>query len=191
MNAIAFTDVSKSYGNVLAVDGLDLAVEAGRTVALLGPNGAGRSTSINMPLGLLRPTRGRIEVLGTSPDEAVARGEVGAMLQSGELIPELTVRELVDFVRRLYPRPLGLDEILRMADLTDLVKRRVGRLSGGQAQRVRFALAIAGAPKLLVLDGPTAAMDVEARRPSGAPSGWPPTSPPFSPPRRPRGTTAS
>ncbi|MET8336993.1 ATP-binding cassette domain-containing protein [Streptosporangium canum] len=78
-----------------------------------------------------------------------------------------------------------------MADLTDLVKRRVGRLSGGQVQRVRFALAIAGAPKLLVLDGPTAAMDVEARRPSGAPSGWPPTSPPFSPPRRPRGTTAS
>ncbi|WP_031172992.1 ABC transporter ATP-binding protein [Streptosporangium roseum] len=163
MNAIAFTDVSKSYGNVLAVDGLDLAVEAGRTVALLGPNGAGKSTSINMLLGLLRPTRGRIEVLGTSPDEAVARGEVGAMLQSGELIPELTVRELVDFVRRLYPRPLGLDEILRMADLTDLVKRRAGRLSGGQAQRVRFALAIAGAPKLLVLDEPTAAMDVEAR----------------------------
>ncbi|MEV4249916.1 ABC transporter ATP-binding protein [Streptosporangium canum] len=163
MNAIAFTDVSKSYGNVLAVDGLDLAVEAGRTVALLGPNGAGKSTSINMLLGLLRPTRGRIEVLGTSPDEAVARGEVGAMLQSGELIPELTVRELVDFVRRLYPRPLGLDEILRMADLTDLVKRRAGKLSGGQAQRVRFALAIAGAPKLLVLDEPTAAMDVESR----------------------------
>jgi ABC-2 type transport system ATP-binding protein len=163
MNAIAFTDVSKSYGNVLAVDGLDLAVEAGRTVALLGPNGAGKSTSINMLLGLLRPTRGRIEVLGTSPDEAVARGEVGAMLQSGELIPELTVRELVDFVRRLYPRPLGLDEILRMADLTDLVKRRAGKLSGGQAQRVRFALSIAGAPKLLVLDEPTAAMDVESR----------------------------
>lgn len=163
MNAIAFTDVSKSYGNVLAVDGLDLAVEAGRTVALLGPNGAGKSTSINMLLGLLRPTRGRVEVLGTSPDEAVARGEVGAMMQSGELIPELTVRELVDFVRRLYPRPLGLDEILRMADLTGLVKRRAGKLSGGQAQRVRFALSIAGAPKLLVLDEPTAAMDVESR----------------------------
>ncbi|OUC90990.1 ABC transporter ATP-binding protein [Streptosporangium minutum] len=163
MNAIAFTDVSKSYGNVLAVDGLDLAVEAGRTVALLGPNGAGKSTSINMLLGLLRPTHGRIEVLGTSPDEAVARGEVGAMMQSGELIPELTVRELVDFVRRLYPRPLGLDEILQMADLTGLVKRRAGKLSGGQAQRVRFALSIAGAPKLLVLDEPTAAMDVESR----------------------------
>jgi ABC-2 type transport system ATP-binding protein len=163
MKAIAFTDVSKSYGNVLAVDGLDLAVEAGQTVALLGPNGAGKSTSINMLLGLLRPTRGRIEILGRLPEEAVARGEIGAMTQSGELIPELTVGELVDFVRRLYPSPLGLDEILRTADLTDLVRRRAAKLSGGQAQRVRFALAIAGAPKLLVLDEPTAAMDVESR----------------------------
>jgi ABC-2 type transport system ATP-binding protein len=163
MKAIAFTDVSKSYGNVLAVDGLDLAVEAGQTVALLGPNGAGKSTSINMLLGLLRPTRGRVEILGRLPEEAVARGEIGAMTQSGELIPELTVGELVDFVRRLYPSPLGLDEILRTADLTDLVRRRVAKLSGGQTQRVRFALAIAGAPKLLVLDEPTAAMDVESR----------------------------
>ncbi|MDP9867391.1 MULTISPECIES: ABC transporter ATP-binding protein [Streptosporangium] len=163
MNAIAFTDVSKRYGDVLAVDGLDLTVEAGRTVALLGPNGAGKSTSIGMLLGLLRPTRGRVEVLGSPPEEAAARGEVGAMLQSGELIPELTVRELVDFVRRLYPRPLGLDEILRTADLTDLARRRADRLSGGQAQRVRFALSIAGAPRVLVLDEPTAAMDVESR----------------------------
>ncbi|SNT28280.1 ABC-2 type transport system ATP-binding protein [Streptosporangium subroseum] len=163
MKAIAFTDVSKSYGNVLAVDGLDLAVEAGQTVALLGPNGAGKSTSINMLLGLLRPTRGRIEILGRLPEEAVSRGEIGAMTQSGELIPELTVGELVDFVRRLYPSPLGLDEILKTADLTDLVRRRAAKLSGGQAQRVRFALAIAGAPKLLVLDEPTAAMDVESR----------------------------
>jgi ABC-2 type transport system ATP-binding protein len=163
MKAIAFTDVSKSYGNVLAVDGLDLAVEAGQTVALLGPNGAGKSTSINMLLGLLRPTRGRIEILGRLPEEAVARGEIGAMTQSGELIPELTVGELVDFVRRLYPAPLGLDEILKTADLTDLVRRRAAKLSGGQTQRVRFALAIAGAPKLLVLDEPTAAMDVESR----------------------------
>ncbi|MEU4534828.1 ABC transporter ATP-binding protein [Streptosporangium sp. NPDC023825] len=163
MDAIAFTDVSKSYGNVLAVDTLDLTVEAGRTVALLGPNGAGKSTSIGMLLGLTRPTRGRVEVLGGSPDEAVARGDVGAMLQTGDLIPELTVRELVGFVRRLYPDPLGLDEILRMADLTDLARRRAGKLSGGQAQRVRFALAVAGAPRLLVLDEPTAAMDVESR----------------------------
>src|SRR5689334_4146228 len=100
MDAIALTDVSKSYGNTLAVDGLDLTVEVGRTVALLGPNGAGKSTSIGMLLGLTRPTRGRVEVLGGPPGEAVARGDIGAMLQTGDLIPELSVRELVDFVRR-------------------------------------------------------------------------------------------
>ncbi|MFF3439347.1 ABC transporter ATP-binding protein [Streptosporangium sp. NPDC002721] len=163
MDAIALTDVSKSYGSTLAVDGLDLTVEVGRTVALLGPNGAGKSTTINMLLGLTSPTRGRVEVFGGSPGEAVARGDVGAMQQSGELVPELTVRETVDFVRRLYPEPLGLEEILRMADLTGLARRRAGALSGGQAQRVRFALAVAGAPRLLVLDEPTAAMDVESR----------------------------
>ncbi|MEU8379057.1 ABC transporter ATP-binding protein, partial [Streptosporangium sp. NPDC048865] len=101
--------------------------------------------------------------VGGPPGEAVARGDIGAMLQTGDLIPELSVRELVDFVRRLYPAPLGLDEILRMADLADLARRRAGTLSGGQAQRVRFALAVAGAPRLLVLDEPTAAMDVESR----------------------------
>ncbi|MFF0576701.1 ABC transporter ATP-binding protein [Streptosporangium saharense] len=164
MNAIAFTDVSRSYGNVLAVDGLNLTVETGRTVALLGPNGAGKSTSINMLLGLIRPSGGRIELFGRPPEQAVARGEVGAMLQDGELIPELTVRELVDFVRGLYPEPLALDTVLRMADLTDLAGRRAGKLSGGQSQRVRFALAVAGAPRLLVLDEPTAAMDVESRQ---------------------------
>lgn len=164
MNAIAFTDVSRSYGNVLAVDGLNLTVETGRTVALLGPNGAGKSTSINMLLGLIRPSGGRIELFGRSPEQAVARGEVGAMLQDGELIPELTVRELVDFVRGLYPEPLDLDTVLRMADLTDLAGRRAGKLSGGQSQRVRFALAVAGAPRLLVLDEPTAVMDVESRQ---------------------------
>ncbi|MFG1878876.1 ABC transporter ATP-binding protein [Sphaerisporangium sp. NPDC049003] len=125
---------------------------------------AGKSTTINMLLGLIRPTSGEIRVFGRAPDEAVARGEVGAMLQEGTLIPELTVRELIDFIRRLYPDPLPLDQVLQMADLTDLASRRAGRLSGGQSQRVRFALAIAGAPKLLVLDEPTAAMDVESRR---------------------------
>ncbi|MBX6386555.1 MAG: ABC transporter ATP-binding protein, partial [Microbispora sp.] len=131
---------------------------------LLGPNGAGKSTSINMLLGLLRPTSGEIRVFGESPDRAVAAGDVGAMLQEGELIPELTVAETVDFVRRLYPRPLPMEEILRVADLTDIAGRRANRLSGGQTQRVRFALAIAGGPRLLLLDEPTAAMDVESRR---------------------------
>ncbi|MEW9531147.1 ABC transporter ATP-binding protein [Microbispora sp. NPDC049125] len=164
MNAIAFTGVTKTYGDVLAVDGLNLEVAAGSTVALLGPNGAGKSTSINMLLGLLQPTAGDISVFGRTPAQAVARGEVGAMLQEGTLIPELTVAETVDFVRALYPQSLPLEEILRLADLTGVAKRRADRLSGGQTQRVRFALAIAGAPRLLLLDEPTAAMDVESRR---------------------------
>ncbi|GAB3146250.1 ABC transporter ATP-binding protein [Microbispora hainanensis] len=164
MNAIAFTDVTKRYGDVLAVDGLDLEIPAGATVALLGPNGAGKSTSINMLLGLLRPSSGEIRVFGATPETAVSDGEIGAMLQEGALIPELTVAETVDFVRRLYPRPLPLEEILRLADLTELARRRADRLSGGQTQRVRFALAIAGGPRLLLLDEPTAAMDVESRR---------------------------
>ncbi|NUP60902.1 MAG: ABC transporter ATP-binding protein [Nonomuraea sp.] len=163
MNAIVFDQVSKHYGDVLAVDGLSLAIEPGKTVALLGPNGAGKSTSINMLLGLLRPSHGTITIHGRTPDQAVRAGELGAMLQNGALIPELSVKELVDLVRRLYPDPLELDEILKLADLSDLVKRRANKLSGGQSQRVRFALAIAGAPKILLLDEPTAAMDVESR----------------------------
>ncbi|GAA0387145.1 ABC transporter ATP-binding protein [Acrocarpospora corrugata] len=164
MNAIAFDQVSRSYGDALAVDRLDLEIPRARTVALLGPNGAGKSTSISLLLGLIRPTSGTVRVFGRTPEEAVSGGEVGAMLQDGTLIPELTVAETVDFIRRLYPRPLGLAEILRIADLTEVAKRRADRLSGGQIQRVRFALAIAGAPRLLVLDEPTAAMDVESRR---------------------------
>lgn len=163
MNAIVFDRVSKNYGDVLAVDDLSLAIEPGKTVALLGPNGAGKSTSINMLLGLMRPTKGTISVFGRTPEQAVAAGEMGAMLQSGQLIPELSVQELIELVRRLYPDPLPLADILKLADLADLVKRRANKLSGGQTQRVRFALAIAGAPRILVLDEPTAAMDVESR----------------------------
>ncbi|MEV5752635.1 ABC transporter ATP-binding protein [Actinoallomurus sp. NPDC052308] len=164
MNAIAFTGVAKSYGSVRAVEGLDLTIEAGSTVALLGPNGAGKSTSIGMLLGLVRPSAGEIRVFGDEPDAAVKRGRVGAMLQDGDLVPGLTVREVVSFVRGLYPDPMPLAEILTLANLTDLAGRRADRLSGGQAQRVRFAIAVAGAPRLLVLDEPTAAMDVESRR---------------------------
>jgi ABC-2 type transport system ATP-binding protein len=164
MNAITFTGVSKTYETVRAVETLDLQIEAGQTVALLGPNGAGKSTSIGMLLGLVKPSSGSVTVLGQTPDEAVKAGHIGAMLQDGALVPGLTVREVVEFVRGLYPSPMSLDEVLELANLTSFAKRRADRLSGGQAQRVRFALAIAGAPKLLVLDEPTAAMDVESRR---------------------------
>src|SRR4051794_23428667 len=111
MNAIVLSDVSKSYGTVQAVRPLDLTIGASQRVAQLGRNGAGKSTTISMLLGLARPDSGRIQVFGTGPDEAsVADGRVGAMLQEGALVPGLTVRELIDFVRRLYPDPLPLDE---------------------------------------------------------------------------------
>ncbi|WP_285574472.1 ABC transporter ATP-binding protein [Actinoallomurus iriomotensis] len=164
MNAITFTGVSKSYGAVRAVEALDLEIAAGQAVALLGPNGAGKSTSINMLLGLIRPTAGTVGVFGQPPDAAVRAGWIGAMPQDGALVPGLTVREVVEFVRSLYPEPMPLDEVLSLANLTSLAKRRADQLSGGQAQRVRFAIAVAGAPRLLVLDEPTAAMDVESRR---------------------------
>jgi ABC-2 type transport system ATP-binding protein len=164
MNAIIFTGVSKSYDTVRAVETLDLEIGSGQAVALLGPNGAGKSTSIGMLLGLVRPSAGDVSVFGDTPDAAVRTGKIGAMLQDGSLVPGVTVRELVEFVRGLYPEPLPLDEVLSLANLTSLAKRRADQLSGGQAQRVRFALAVAGAPRLLVLDEPTSAMDVESRR---------------------------
>ncbi|MFI8965063.1 ATP-binding cassette domain-containing protein [Streptomyces sp. NPDC053493] len=161
--AVAFEAATKSYGNVRAVDGVDLTIRRGETVALLGRNGAGKSTTINLLLGLDEPDSGRVRLFGEAPARAVAAGRIGAMLQDTRPVTRVTVRELVDFVARAYPRPLPVDEALRLAGLTDLAGRRVDRLSGGQAQRVRFAVALAGSPELVVLDEPTAALDVEAR----------------------------
>jgi ABC-2 type transport system ATP-binding protein len=156
--------LAKSYGPTVALAGLDLHVAAGETVALLGPNGAGKTTTIGLLLGLLTPSRGQVQVYGQPPSQAVANGLVGAMLQDAGLMPGVRVGELLTMVRGLYPRPLPLGELAGIADLGPLLGRRADRLSGGQAQRVRFAAAIAGDPLLLVLDEPTAAMDVQARR---------------------------
>jgi ABC-2 type transport system ATP-binding protein len=156
--------VVKRYGAVAALDGASFAVRRRETVALLGPNGAGKSTSVGSLLGLLRPDGGRVELFGEPPGQAVAAGRAGAMLQQGALLDGLTVRELVGFVGGLYPRPLPVGQVLERAGIGDLAGRRVERLSGGQAQRVRFAMAIAGNPELLFLDEPTVGMDVEARR---------------------------
>src|SRR6185437_14310302 len=149
---------------VRAVAGIDLDIVAGETVALLGPNGAGKSTTIDVLLGLARPDAGAVRVFGRTPEEAVRAGLVGAMLQSGGLISEVTVRELLVLAASLYPAPMPVDEVLERADLTELADRRTTKLSGGQTQRVRFALALVPDPELLVLDEPTAAMDVETRR---------------------------
>jgi ABC-2 type transport system ATP-binding protein len=165
--AFSFKDVTHRYGSRIALDGLDLEVLQGEVLALLGPNGAGKSTTISALLGLLRPQEGRIEVLGSDPRQAVADGRVGAMLQSGSgigLPPGVRVDEAVGLVRRLYRRPAALDQIVQRADIGSLLRQRTDRLSGGQAQRVRFAIAIAGDPDIVFLDEPTSAMDVESRQ---------------------------
>jgi len=163
-DAVRLTGVTKTFGSVRAVDGLDLSIASGETVALLGPNGAGKSTTINMMLGLLAPAAGRIEVFGGSPQRAVSDGRIGAMLQDAGFVPNATVREMVDLARAVYARPLPAEEILRVAGLTDIAGRRLDKLSGGQSQRARFAFALAGNPNLLVLDEPTSAMDVASRQ---------------------------
>jgi ABC-2 type transport system ATP-binding protein len=150
-------------GPVRAVRGIDVAISAGETVAFLGPNGAGKSTTIDMLLGLLQPDSGTVSVFGGSPADAIAAGSVGAMLQTGALIRDLSVRELVDMMASLYPAPLPVDEVLELTGIADIARRRTQKLSGGQTQRVRFAVALVSNPDLLVLDEPTVAMDVEGR----------------------------
>jgi ABC-2 type transport system ATP-binding protein len=161
---VAFEEVSKAYGPVRAVDGLSLDLRHGETVAFLGPNGAGKSTSLDMLLALRKPTSGRIRVFGSDPYTSVKSGRIGAMLQSGGLMPEVTVREMVELVTTMHPRPLPVDQTLKRAGIADIADRRVDKLSGGQTQRARFALAIVGECDLIVLDEPTTAMDVESRQ---------------------------
>jgi ABC-2 type transport system ATP-binding protein len=165
---IRLQGLKKSYrtpsGVIQAVRGLDVSVEAGETVALLGPNGAGKSTTIDMLLGLTRPEAGAVSIFGQTPEEAVATGAVGAMLQTGSLIRDLTVRELVTMMASLYPDPLSVDETLDLTGIDEFAGQRTQKLSGGQTQRVRFAIALVSNPELLVLDEPTVGMDVEGRR---------------------------
>ncbi len=164
---ISLAGLTKSFpspqGRVHAVRGIDIDIAPGETVALLGPNGAGKSTTIDMLLGLLAPDAGTVSLFGRTPAQAVETGAIGAMLQSGAVLRDLSVRELIDMMASLYPAPLSVDETLELTGLTEIAGRRTHRLSGGQTQRVRFAVALVSDPDLLVLDEPTVAMDVEGR----------------------------
>ncbi|WP_433166820.1 ABC transporter ATP-binding protein [Kribbella sp. CA-247076] len=156
--------MAKRYGAVQAVAGVDLTIRAGEVVALLGPNGAGKSTTIEMLLGLVRPDQGSVQVYGVTPVDAIAKGQVGVMLQSGGIIEDAKVGELVDLVAGLHNDPMPVGEALERAGIAELADRKLKGLSGGQKQRVRFAMAIIPRPDLIVLDEPTTGMDVEARR---------------------------
>jgi ABC-2 type transport system ATP-binding protein len=169
MNAgIHIEGLKKTYhgagGTVPAVRGIDVSIAPGETVALLGPNGAGKSTTIDMLLGLIQPDAGTVTVFGKAPRDAVDAGQVGGMLQTGALIRDLSVRELIVLAASLYPNPLDVDEVIELTGLAQAANQRTQKLSGGQTQRVRFAIALVANPELLVLDEPTVAMDVEGRR---------------------------
>ncbi|MFE2260429.1 ABC transporter ATP-binding protein [Streptomyces griseosporeus] len=161
---VAFDQVSKAYGSVRAVDGLTLSLHPGQTVALLGPNGAGKSTTLDLLLGLKQADSGSVRLFGATPREAIVAGRVGAMLQSGGLMDEVTVAELVRLAFDLHPRPYRVSDVLTRAGIEQIADRKVNKLSGGQAQRVRFALATAGDSDLIVLDEPTTGMDVTTRQ---------------------------
>jgi ABC-2 type transport system ATP-binding protein len=157
-------NVSRRYGDVLALDNLNLDVEAGELVGLLGPNGAGKSTLVNLLTGLRRPTSGTVELCGGDPRDPASRRTLGVTPQETGLPSALRVGEVVDFVRAHFADPLGRAELLDRFGLGELVKRQTGGLSGGQKRRLAVALAFAGRPRIVFLDEPTTGLDVEARR---------------------------
>ena len=156
--------VTKRYGDVQALRGVDLSIEPGQLVALLGPNGAGKTTAVKLLLGLASPSSGSAKVFGQDPRHRNARVRTGAMLQVARVPESLRVKEHIELFSSYYPAPRPLEDIVEAAGLAGLEKRPFGELSGGQRQRVLFALAICGNPDLLFLDEPTAGLDVEARR---------------------------
>lgn len=162
--AVDLTAVTKDFGSVHAVRGVDLRVTQGEVVAFLGPNGAGKTSTIDMVLGLSQPTSGRVEVLGHEPRRAVAHGLVAAVMQTGGLLKDLTVRDTLRYTASLFADAAPVDEVLEVSGIAAIADRKVAKCSGGEQQRLRFAMALLPDPALLVLDEPTTGMDVEGRR---------------------------
>lgn len=159
----ALQGVSKSYAKRSVLQDFDFALEPGTVTALLGPNGAGKSTIVGLLSGRLSPDAGVIKLFGLDPRHQNARARLGVMLQAAGLPDALTVSEVITLHAGYFKRGLKTTDILDQAGLTALAKRPCDKLSGGEQRRVQFALAIAGAPDLLVLDEPTTGLDVQAR----------------------------
>jgi ABC-2 type transport system ATP-binding protein len=162
--AIELRGLHKNFKDVQAVRGMTLTINPGEIVALLGPNGAGKTTTTDMILGLSKPTAGSVSVFGRPPREAIDRGLVSAVLQTGGLLKDLTVEDTARYTASLFTGSRPVAEVLERAGISALADRRVGKCSGGEQQRLRFALALLPDPELLVLDEPTTGMDVEGRR---------------------------
>ena len=155
--------VTKSYGTVRALDNVDLTIRHGEILSLLGPNGAGKTTAISLLLGLLKPDQGKATLFDLDPAALIARRRIGAMLQTAGVPDTIAVGELIHLFRSYYPRPRTFADIVTLAGVGNILKRRYGKLSGGQQRRAQFALAIAGNPELLFLDEPTTGLDINAR----------------------------
>ena len=169
--AVELKNVRKHFGQVQAVRDVDVNIASGEIVAMLGPNGAGKTSTIDIILGLSRQTSGQALVFGMHPRQAVTRGLVSAVMQTGGLLKDLTVKETcgLNSVRSpiaasLFAQSKSAAEVLDRAGITQIAERRVGKCSGGEQQRLRFAMALVSDPELLVLDEPTTGMDVEGRR---------------------------
>jgi ABC-2 type transport system ATP-binding protein len=160
---VEISGVTKRFGKIVALDGLDLHVNGGEFLALLGPNGAGKTTAISLMLGLMQPDTGSVRLFGESPFRIEPRRRIGVMMQNASLVPELRARELIESTASYYPNPMSVGEALELTRTTSLAKRPYGKLSGGQKRQVQFAMAVCGRPSLLFLDEPTAGLDVQAR----------------------------
>ena len=164
VDAVQLTDLHKSFGDVTLSTASTWLSAQERSSPSLGPNGAGKTTTIDMILGLSRPTSGEVRVFGMSPRQAVNRGLIAAVMQTAGLLPDITVRETVELTASLFSHKIDTEEAMRRAGVTDFATRIVKKCSGGQQQRLRFAMALVSDPALLILDEPTTGMDVEGRR---------------------------
>ncbi len=164
--ALRCVGLIKRYPDVTAVDGIDLEVRAGECFGLLGPNGAGKTTTVEIFEGLTKPDGGMVEVLGTqwgTGQDHALRNRFGVQLQETQLTEKLTVKETVTLFRSFYTRGRDVESIIRLVELEEKRDARVGKMSGGQKQRLALACALAGDPELLFLDEPTTGLDPQAR----------------------------
>jgi len=157
--------VKRAFGSFEAIRGIDLRIRPGETYGLIGPNGAGKTTLIRMFVGLLRPTAGRVEVLGREMPEKAVLSQVGYMTQARAIYTDLSVRENVRFFGAMAGRQDSkrIDEVIALVNLSDWADSRVAKLSGGMQQRVSLACALVHRPRLLLLDEPTVGVDPQLR----------------------------
>ncbi|MBO0609749.1 ABC transporter ATP-binding protein [Myceligenerans salitolerans] len=160
---VSVDEVTRTFGDVVALDHVSLEVGPGELVGLLGPNGAGKSTLLSLVSGLRRPDSGTVRLLGQDPTHPVARTTLGMTPQETGLPATLRVGEVVDFVGGHYPDPVPTPELLEQFGITELARRQTGSLSGGQKRRLAVALAMAGRPQIVLLDEPTTGLDVAGR----------------------------